>query len=224
MCDGIDNYFLSDLKSGIKSIYISNDGKSPMQKMLLPDFMHNNDVVLRVYGGRELSIITNEGLEFIYQENCWKLRDYVGIKKLIQKEIELTDNVFESILSYVIFCSKNDISSIIWIPKNHKKDELEKYLDSMNTLVKGDGIDITKETNSHLIMRMLSSDGACVITSKGTLYRYGCIIKMQNNSPNKVKGTGETAAANLAKNGIAFKISQDGPIKLFLDKDNLICL
>ena len=43
---------------------------------------------------------------------------------------------------------------------------------------------------------------------------------MEDVETNKAKGTGEQAAKNLARNGIAIKISQDGTIKLFLNPED----
>lgn len=47
---------------------------------------------------------------------------------------------------------------------------------------------------------------------------HGYIANMNATKINAVKGTGETAASLLASNGVAFKISQDGTIKVFLNE------
>lgn len=65
-----------------------------------------------------MSFITSEGLELANQENCWWYRDYELLKKRIQKEVNLNEDVYNSFSYYVLYCSKNDISSLIWIPKD----------------------------------------------------------------------------------------------------------
>ena len=64
---------------------------------------------------------------------------------------------------------------------------------------------------------MLSSDGATVIRDTGEIEAFGCMVDMSGAEPTGIKGTGETAAGILAKNGFAIKISQDGTIKVFLN-------
>ena len=53
---------------------------------------------------------------------------------------------------------------------------------------------------------------------------YGCIVNMDSAKVNAVKGTGETVASLLASNGVAFKISQDGTIKVFLNEGKGGCI
>lgn len=53
------------------------------------------------------------------------------------------------------------------------------------------------------------------------MLHYGCIVDMKNLEIKGVKGTGESAAEVLGKNGIAFKISQDGTIKVFMNETQI---
>ena len=113
----------------------------------------------------------------------------------------------------MLYCSKNDVSSIIWIVED--KNDMSCLAD-MNTFTRKN-IYITDVSCNNIIKRLLSSDGAVAIDMTGKILYYGCIVNLnktqQSSGP---KGTGETAAGILAQNGIAIKISQDGTIKVHL--------
>ena len=51
-------------------------------------------------------------------------------------------------------------------------------------------IKISDRFNEGLIKRMLSSDGATVITSDGDVKYFGCIAKLEAKKTKKVKGQG----------------------------------
>ena len=59
--------------------------------------------------------------------------------------------------------------------------------------------------------------GATVIDKNGKIRYFGCIADISKVTAGGIKGTGETAASLLAQNGMAIKISQDGPIKIFME-------
>ena len=124
--------------------------------------------------------------------------------------------MYNSLLYYVLFCSKNDISSLIWMPKDIKtyKDALKEG--TINKFART-SFYINDQSYSPLVKRMLSSDGATIIRSTGEIEAFGCMVDMSSAEPTGIKGTGETAAGMLAKNGFAIKISQDGTIKVFLN-------
>lgn len=161
-----------------------------------------------------MSVIVSNGIEFIYQENVWRYRNYQWIKNLIREEISLDEDVYNAILYYVLYCSRNDTSSIIWIPKN--VDTIKDFLKTSHTISRKP-FRIQEPQFDGLIKRLLASDGATVIFPDGTVKYYGCIINMEVTDSKSLKGTGETAASRLASNGIAIKISQDGTIKIFLN-------
>lgn len=219
MADGYTTFYLSDLKKDIHYMFVHIDNNpNYVDRMMLKKALHGKDLLFRIDNGRELSVITSDGIEFIHQENVWRYRDYDLLHKLIDTEIKMDNNIYDAILYYVLYCSKHDISSIIWIPK-----EFDKAKDMLKTSHSfSNKIFNVKDRNYEgLIKRLLSSDGATVITKDGEVRYYGCIVEMNNVDGKKPKGTGETAASMLASNGIAFKISQDGTIKIFLnDKRN----
>lgn len=149
-------------------------------------------------------------------ENQWKFRDYTYIRKLFLAHFNNID-IVESLLFFVIHCSKNSISSIIWLPDNIDQiGELIKK-QTMNRFIKTPISIMDKSFTNHII-RYLSSDGATIIDKNGLLQYFGCIIDLNKIEVKGIKGTGESAAGALSSNGISLKISQDGTIKLFNEK------
>ena len=214
LVDGHSVYYLSDARSEIHYMYIC-DSQNRINQGLLSRLLHHRDILFRTNNGRELSVIVSNGIVFIYQENVWRYRNYQWIKNLIREEISLDENVYNAILYYVLYCSRNDTSSIIWIPKN--VNSIKDFLKTSHA-VSRKSFSILNPQFDGLIKRLMASDGATVICPDGTVKYYGCIIKMEVADNKTLKGTGETAASRLASNGIAIKISQDGTIKIFLNE------
>lgn len=217
LADGFRTFFVTDLKMDINKMFVySGQDSNHFKNMVLYETLKGGDVLFRVEAGREVSIITARGIEFINQENSWRYRDYELLKKRIIKAVKLDDEVYNSLLYYVLYCSKNDISSLIWIPK-----DLSKYKDNLKTStinkIARTTFNIKDRAYSTLIKRLLSSDGATVINSDGDVVAFGCMVDTTSAKPTGIKGTGETAAGQLAKNGVAIKVSQDGTIKVFLN-------
>lgn len=223
LVDGEKNFYLSSLKGTIRHLYSYNNREGDyISKMVLQETMQGKDFLIRTTNGRELSVITSKGEEFIYQENAWRYRNYDLLKQRIIKTLpQLSDDVYNSILYYVLYCSKNDISSIIWIVKETESIETIPALKSFN-LFTTTPIQITDIGYGGVIKRLISSDGAVAVSQTGDILYYGCIVDLSKIEVEGVKGTGETAASALANYGVAIKISQDGCIKIHLDAETEI--
>jgi hypothetical protein len=178
--------------------------------------LKGGDILFRTENSKEYAVVTADGSEFLYLENHWKYRNYSYIKNILSTKDLIQAIVLERIIYYIFFCSKNSISSIIWIPSDISI--IDSYLKTKNRLFRKD-ISITNFSYENTITRLLSSDGASIIDTNGNLRYYGCIINTENIQIAGVKGTGESAALALASNGVAIKISQDGTIKLFISPD-----
>lgn len=217
MVDGFRTFYMTDLKSDIRNmfVYLGTDADH-FKNMVLYKTLKGGDALIRTEAGRDVSVITSDGIEFINQENCWRYRDYELLKKRVVKALPLSDEVYTSLLYYVLYCSKNDISSLIWIPANIVRFPESLKAETINKLANSE-ISICNQAYSSLLKRILSSDGATVIDSNGSVKAFGCMVETKDARPSGVKGTGETAAGLLAKNGIAIKVSQDGTIKVFLN-------
>ena len=217
LVDGFNTFYLTDLKKTINSVFlydgIDNDYVS---EMVLNKTLQGADALFRVSNGRELSIIDSGGIEFIHQEKAWKYRDYEALKKCILNRMPHVAGFYDTLIKYVLDCSKSDTSSIIWFPRDIDKIDEIILTDSKKTFSYR-LLDFKDENVRPIIKRLLSSDGATVIDADGKIRFFGCFADISKAKAGGIKGTGETAASLLAQNGLAIKISQDGPIKIFME-------
>lgn len=218
LVDGKHSFYVANEDLIISNLFILDSDYSKQ------DYLDNNSLALTLKGGdvlfkieneKQFSVINSDGVEFLCLENRWKIRNYNVIKELIS--ITVTKNkVVDKLLYFILFCSKNSISSVIWIPND--LDSIADFVkpETLNKLI-DEPVSIVDDRYTNHIMRYLSSDGATIFDKNGDLQYFGSVVDMKDLEIKGVKGTGESAAQVLSSNGIAFKISQDGSIKLFLD-------
>ena len=217
LVDGYRTFYLTDLKKNINSLFLyDGDDNDYVGEMLLNKTLQGADALFRVCNGREMSVIDSDGYEYIHQENKWKFRDYNALKKYILNKLSFVSAFYDDLIKYVLFCSKNDTSSIIWVPKDMSTIDDYIITATKNVLTKKP-LGIMDTVNLPIVKRLLSSDGVTVIDKNGEIRYFGCIVDLRQTNVMGIKGTGETAAALLAKNGMVIKISQDGPIKVFVE-------
>lgn len=220
LADGKHTFYVANKNLIIRDMFVVDDDYSQL------DYLDNNslrltikggDILLRIENEKQFSIINTDGTEFLCLENRWKLRDYNVVKKVMATVIKNID-VIDMLLFFILYCSKNSISSVIWIPNDITiiKDYVKK--DTLNKLIEG-GISIMDKRFTNHIMRYLSSDGATIIDKDGILQFYGSIVDLSNLQVKGVIGTGESAAQVLSSNGLGIKISQDNTIKLFINNE-----
>ena len=215
LSDGITSAYLVNPSYKIRNMYIyGNNSERFLDSYSLRNTLLGMDILFRVTGPNQVSIINSEGIEICNTENKWKFRNYILICKIIKEYSGIEHSVMDSIISNVIYCSQNRISSIIWLPKDCQNTQIE------NLLVKNDcaferPISIFAPDKSLLVKRILSSDGVTVIANNGTILSHGAIVNLSKVTAKGQVGTGESAAKLLAENGVSIKISQDGNIKMF---------
>jgi hypothetical protein len=218
LVDGKHSFYVSNKDLVISNLFIVDEDYGQL------GYIDNNSLALTLKGGdvlfkieneKQFSIINSDGIEFLCLENRWKIRNYNLIKEILSHTIKEKD-VIEMILFFILFCSKNSISSVIWIPNEIELVTNLVKPDTLNKLI-DEPISIVDKRYINHIIRYLSSDGATIIDKEGILQYFGSIVDMKNLEIKGIKGTGESAAQVLSSNGIAFKISQDGTIKLFLE-------
>ena len=181
--DGKASFYITSSKSSfISDMFVCYDSVDYLPNRLLSQTLLGGDLVFRVEKGRLFSIIDSHGIEYMYQGNVWRLRNYNLLQSIICNKVKLSTTVYKSLLSFVLECSQSGISTIIWIPTDERRiDEVIKK-DTKNRLsIKS--INITETKYFSLIMRLLSSDGASIINSSGDLLYNGCIV---DNSRAKV--------------------------------------
>lgn len=223
LADGKHTYYLCGPNLLVSDLFFTDsnsEGFDYISVLTLRETLRGDDVLFRIESAKELSIINSKGSEFIFKENGWKFRNYINIYNLINAHISISMKVFDFLLYYVLYCSKNGVSSIIWIPENcNDMDILLNKNKPMNN-----NVTITDPVYSPLILRLLSSDGATVVSKEGEVLYFGGIVKLDMTQIEGVHGTGETATSLLAKNGIAIKVSQDGAIKLAVNENQTVIL
>lgn len=230
LIDGKNSFYVCNESLNISRVLTLDDSRSSsfINNHMLSDNLNENEILFRINNEKEYSVISNKQ-EFTYIENKWKYRNYSYIETIFRKHTTLNNSCITSLLFFVFYCSRNSISTILWLPRDmndvDSKTNSESLLKSKNTFFtpkSNTQIRIDNKKYSSTIMRIISSDGVTVFDNQGILRYYGCVVNIKSANIVGVVGTGETATKILSKNGVAIKISQDSTIKLFLDENNKI--
>ena len=171
------------------------------------------DALFRVTSQAEFSITDSSGIEFNFKEGRWRVRNLLEIARLIQVSLDVDEAFVQSFLFYVFYLSRRRLSSILWVPTD--LNQAEAFLLSKNQLTTTP-FSLTNERHTQTLIRLLSSDGVAIFSTDGTLLSFGSVVDTSKVEISGMKGTGESVAAILGRNGVAVKVSQDGTIKLFL--------
>lgn len=213
--DGCTSAYLVNSSLKINNLYIY-EGRTErfLDSYSLRHTLLGSDILFRVTGTNQVSIIDSGGIEFCNIENKWKLRNYGVLFDIIQKNSDIAHSSIDPLISNVIYCSQNKISSIIWLPKDCSSPQMDCLL-AKNYCAFKHNISICEPDKNNLVKRILSSDGVTVIGNTGTILSHGAIVNLNEVKEKGQVGTGESAAKLLSQNGVAIKISQDGNIKLY---------
>ena len=213
LCDGNTTAYLIDHHLKIKSMYVfGNKQGNFLDSYSLRNTLLGADILFRVTGSNQVSIIDSTGIEFCYIENKWRIRNYNSIAKIIEDYSGIAHTAVDSLIANIIYCAQNNVSSIIWVPQNSTEidDVLVNRYSAFNC-----SIPITEPENMNLVRRIISSDGVTIIDREGQIFIHGAIVNLNKVESGGQVGTGESAAKLLSQNGVAVKISQDGNIKVF---------
>lgn len=229
LANGKETFFVIDSNTNSKGIYRKSMSKSfDYIKRFFNDYYLENDLktpdfVVRVVGPNEVSVSDSDGKEFVKIENVWRYRHHKNITQFLVEQLGIEYNVSYAILMYILKCSRNHISSILWIPKDCSEEAISKLTIDSRIKIWNDELSIMDESHEVLIDKILASDGAVVLDKNGKIIFESVFADMSNNSSSiaKLVGSGETAAKVLAQNGVAVKVSQDGTIKIFSENEKL---
>ncbi|HBC3912522.1 hypothetical protein ACXIUY_23565 [Vibrio parahaemolyticus] len=199
----VDTYFLS-------AEY--NHGDSYIDSYTFSQTLKGSDILLRVVGPGEVSILGATGLEVLYKEGGWRVRSLSDFQNLIRKYANTASEVAEAIVSIVLKVSQVRKSAIIWMPT--KQSEQNDILLSKNQAYTS-CMTVLNPDHHSTIIRAITSDGATVINATGEVEHYGCLVDMSKIEAIGISGAGEAVGQVLGKNGIAVKVSQDGDIKVY---------
>jgi len=217
LVDGKTSFFLGNKNLCFNNLFILNEEYSKsnfLETHSLALTLKGGDFLIKVENEKLLSIITSDGSEFLFFENKWKYRNYNVLKELLASHISTNEKIINSILFYILNCSKKQISTILWFPEN--MEEIDTYIntDTKNSFIV-DNLFITDTQAINHIFRCFSSDGVSIIDNLGKLVYIGVIVDISKATIKGIAGTGESAASVLSKNGLSIKVSQDGVIKIF---------
>ena len=227
LADGRTSFFLIDINSNIEGIYVneSMDGNNFVdnyfEKYYLYPNLHDPDFIVRAIGANEISVSDAYGKEYVKIENVWRFRYKNNFAEYLEDSLDIKKEICNAIIYYTLKCSRNHISTIIWIPKKCDKDSIKDYITGNGISLWETKLNILKRSNEVLIDKILASDGAIVIEKNGDIMYESVFVDVGKAkvSLNTLVGTGETATAYLAQNGVAIKVSQDGTIKIYSGND-----
>lgn len=218
LVDGEKSFLIFGKKLIVHNLFLrdeSDDSASYVDTYSLSQTLLGQDIVFRVLSKSQYSVLNADGVEFISIENRWKFRDYNVLVNFLNVYGGFKTEVINKIIYFVMHCSHENKSVIMWLPNKAEEDELKKYILSSNCIME-ESLDILDGKTDCLIKRMLTSDGVTAIDSNGKVILTGGIVDLNNiSSKGGAIGTGESAARILSQNGIAIKISQDGAVKIF---------
>lgn len=214
LVDGKTSFYISDHLHRIKHILFPEASTGYYQDSA--NFLQRADALLRVTANNEFSVMSSNGIEFVFQENCWRARSFQLLKDLMSAAVAMEENILTVFIDIILEISRRRLSSLIVIPQC--PSAISEILCNKNTLTT-ERLNICDRRQLDLILRLLTSDGASVIDCTGNLLHYGCILApatlpSPTNNP-ILRGTGENAAEFLGKSGFAIKVSQDGAATLF---------
>ena len=229
LANGQESFFVLDTNlncSGIyrKSIPQTTDFVSEffdeyylVHDLIPPDF------VVRTVGPNEISVSDTDGKEYIKIENVWRYRHRKNLAQFLVAHLQIDYMTAYTIMFYTLKCSRNHISSIIWIPNDSSEEVINSLTTTNRVRIWKNKLNILNESHQILIEKILASDGAVVIEKDGQILYESVFANMSNATASKVKlaGSGETATKILASNGVAIKISQDGMIKVFAGNEKI---
>ena len=229
MANGQESFFILDSNTNCGGIFRkSMPSSSNFINNYFDDYYLSKDLVppdfiVRTVGPNELSVSDSDGKEFVKVENVWRYRHRKNITQFLVEKLSIKYDVSYAILYYVLKCSRNHISSIIWIPNDCCNAVIENFTTSNRVRLWNNQLNILDESHQVLVDKILASDGAVVVNKDGKIFYESVFADMDKANASKVElaGSGETAAQFLGKNGVCIKISQDGTIKIFADGEKI---
>lgn len=228
LANGRETFFLLDSNTNVNEIYRKSIlHTSDYIRRFFDDYYLTNDLkapdfIVRTVGPNEISVSDSDGKEFVKVENIWRYRHHKNITHFLVEQLDINYNVSYAILFYILKCSRNHISSILWFPKDCSEKAIQ-CLTNSTVKIWNNELNIMNESHQVLIDKILASDGATVIGKDGKIIFESVFANMSNipSSVAELAGSGETAARLLAQNGVAIKISQDGTIKVFSGNEKI---
>lgn len=222
-----------------------NDSKKTLINIGYESFTQeckNNKVGVLLTKFGYIMIIKNQMVNYVYKNGEWVYYNYNEFLNIIYKKINsailnltaLKSKKYLNCLIDEIYCSLLDMSLskegtvIAIIKKNRQSQKCFVNLSDMehNPIIRQKKCFIKKSlVNTNFIntsreqrKELLSQDGALIMNYKGEILACGEIVKVQKGSSSS--GGRTKATKELAKYGVAIKVSEDGSIECYSKLDN----
>jgi len=220
-----------------------NEINQPDQYKLLPEFLYPYQSVLREgecgitrTKRGDLIIYDRTGLLASYRKGFWKIYEVTSIKNTIKSILGghnhwMASNLFEMLFDL----SYRRHGALIIIDKASKSEQfINNELSLINNGSTGSKLhqalsnrlqgiclndkDLDK-ISKPLLLELASIDGALVFDNKGKIISFGSMIKTHEKATTEFGARSSAALSAFYNKALAFKVSSDGEISLFISKD-----
>ena len=175
----------------------------------------------------DVNIIASGEMHLRWDGNYWHLRDRTILTSILNQHgcaIELA----EAIALAIYALSDLRSGTVILIPD--VDSALPKTVGSIDATVLGQALQhiflhksFIALAASGLVVGLLTSDGLTTVSKTGAILSCGDIVDISQATQSKPTGGGRTHAAVAASSfGIAIKVSDDGPITVYRNGNQLI--
>ncbi|MFY0529447.1 hypothetical protein ACN28I_41890 [Archangium gephyra] len=235
--DGKNSFYLIDNLQRIHGI-ISNttpknfgviDRSSHLHISPLVEQMPGRVWVTYVGNNSDVNIHMSGGIHFRWEKNHWHLRDK-SILESILEDHGCSKDLTSTLTSVAYTLSDLRLGAALLIPDDDTR--IPKIIGVI------DGSDLGKSLRKSFLNRsfqelvssnsalgILSSDGLTTVSKSGILIGCGDIIDISSSAAKSLAGGGRTQAARAAAEyGLSIKISEDGPISVFKNGEQIIRL
>lgn len=234
--DGRNSFYLVNTRQKILGIIrLINPKKYSMIDRLsnkhLMDLFNNHLTRIWIgYIGRndDVKIILSNKIILTWLKSHWHFTD-ISIMENYFMSAGITEELSKNLTDLIISISCLRLGTLILIPNDNnilptivgKIDDSklgeQLYYGIINKTLKN-----IIENNS--IIGMLTSDGISIISKTGDILETGAILSVVKNKDSKIiRGGGRTQAAiEASKFGLSIKISEDGPITIYNQEDEIL--
>jgi hypothetical protein len=191
------------------------------------DFLMTPQLSGRAFGifsnsNGEIDLLVKGGNLIRWVANGWKLVDREILKNAFCRHIEDAAEIDE-LVNVVLSISAARYGALILLP-NPDSDWKSHGAGYTDTTMVGEalrksliGKSLSELERDGLLLKILSSDGSVIVDNNAKLVEAGVLFRLLEN--NKRGGSRTAAARSASRFGLAIKVSVDGPIQIYQNKD-----
>ncbi len=207
------------------------DSYAPVRMGAIANWAVHNKVSIVLNRNGEILVFKSQELKFAKRKGVWKFYSHLSALKQFGKfSTGLKNSVYQTCLDASFARSGGCIAMLT---RDGERDLRRKKIISRDDIIENKRICRTKllekvvggksfqSLDRLLRQELMAIDGAIVLDNQGKIITVGAIVKVPGGSTG---GGRKAAAINLSKFGLGIKISSDGPITGFKDKDEVFSL